>query len=434
MNEGEQTSDAAQATEGGAGPAEGRWRTSLAVPVLIVAIAVGAIGAIIWVARQQQEAGADALAGATVEGPLPVTVPYREVGGAIVIDVTFGEGSRSVPMVLDSGAPTIVSEDLATTFAGEARGTIAGASADGQVVTSDVVRLPQVAIGEAVFRDVGAVVGAIEPGNPFRCLSQSGFVGASLMQAAAWRIDPATRSITIAASTDELDTEGHIRLDVTRSSDVSPSPLFQLGAGQESLAFLADTGSDGWLAVHPADLDGVGLELPATAPSISVLGHGAAGTFTTRVRWFAPDLVFGGRTQATPLALTEALPRGQGIAGTDFLRHFVVTLAWDEDAIYLEPIEPLPLVPTTPSSVELGWDEGYVIGSFVEGLPANAGLSLAAPVTAIDGADVTGVPFDDYCARVVRESGPPAYELTVAGDPPSTVPVVSLEGFFEALP
>ena len=414
---------------------ESRWRTSLAAPVAIVAIAIGFIGAIIWVARQEQDAAADALAGTAVEGPLPVTVPYRDVGGAIVIDVTFGDDSRTVPMVLDTGAPTIISEDLAAAFAGDAVGTIAGASADGQVVTSDVVRLPQVAIGEAVFRDVGAVVGAIEPGNPFYCLTTSGFVGASLMQAATWHIDPATQMVTIAGASDGLDTAGSLRLDITRSSEVSPSPLFELETGQGSLTFLADTGSDGWLAVHPADLDRLGTEAPVAIPTVSVLGTGSAGAFSTRVGWLAQGLELGDEPVTMPLAVSETLPQGQGNAGTDFLRQFALTVAWDEDALYLEPLTPLAAVaPSVPASVGLGWDDGYVVGSFVEGLEANEGLSLGTPVVAIDGEAVSGMPFDDYCTRVVRASGPDARELTVAGDPPLMVTAAPVEGFFEALP
>ncbi len=75
------------------------WYTSWAVPVLIVAITIGLIAGIVFVAQQEQGEGRNALVGTTVEaGALPVTVPYRSVAGSIVIDVALGEGSRTVPI------------------------------------------------------------------------------------------------------------------------------------------------------------------------------------------------------------------------------------------------------------------------------------------------------------------------------------------------
>ncbi len=411
----------------------GGWRTSLAVPVLIVALAAGLIGALIWVSRSEQDAGADALAGTTVEGPLPLTVPYRQIGGAIVVDVTLGEGSRTVPMILDTGAPTIVSEEIAAVYAGETLGTIAGAAADGQVITSDVVRLPQLAIGEAVFADVGTVVGAIEPGNPFYCITQTGFIGASLMQAAVWQVDPGAGTVTIAASTADLDLEGATRFDFSASSEVSPSPLFELPTGEGALTLLLDTGSDGWLAAHPADLDPLGVAVPDEVPTESILatGTGTGGDFTTRAHWLSAEVGLDGERKPLPIAAMETVPQGQGNAGTDFLRHFVLTVDWPGGALYLEPLS--EAVPSTPASAGLGWDGGYVVGSFVEGLPGAGELELGASVSAIDGESVAGVPFDDYCTRVVRGEGPDTYEMTVAGEVPMTVDVASSAGFFEPL-
>ena len=112
---------------------EGRWRTSRAVPVLIVLIAVGLIGAIVLISRQEQDAGQQALAATTIDAAaLPATVPYREVAGHLVIDVTLGDGSRTVPMIIDTGAPTIVSEEVAEVFGSGSSGTISTASFGGR--------------------------------------------------------------------------------------------------------------------------------------------------------------------------------------------------------------------------------------------------------------------------------------------------------------
>ena len=407
-----------------------RWRTSLVVPVMIIAVVIGLVGAAI-VHRQGQDPVQAVLAGTNVDqGTLPVTVPYRSVAGAIVIDVTLGDAHDTVPMILDTGAPTIISAGTAQVLASDGVGAIAGVSADSQVVTRDVVRLPRLAIGDAVFHDVGAVVGAIEPGDPFRCITDSGFIGANLMQAAAWQIDPQAQEVTIAGSVAGLEhIDSAFRLDLTRAADVSPSPLIELAVGEGSLRFLVDTGSDGWLAVNPADLDRIGVELPEEAPTVAVLGSGAAGAFTTRARWTGTDVALGGRAMPLPIAAMAALPEGQGNAGMDFLSRFVVTIDWADDALYLEPIE--ALTPTVPRSAGLAWDEGYVVGSLVEDAPDNEDLVLGAAVSAIDGRDVSRATFDDFCAHLVE--APARYEMTVDGEAPVTLEVAPLEGFYESL-
>ena len=196
---------------------------------------------------------------------LPLTLPYRDVAGYIVIDVTFGDDRRTSPMILDTGAPTIITEELAEVFAGDPAGTIATTSADGQVATSTVVPLSTISIGGVAFRDVGAVVGAIEPGNPFYCITDAGFIGTSLLQTAVWQIDPVAREVTIAASVAGLDhIDGAERIDFRRASEVRTlddselEKLQQAGAQLEVVpecaGRLADAGFScpdaAWCAAH----------------------------------------------------------------------------------------------------------------------------------------------------------------------------------------
>ena len=407
------------------------WRTSLAVPVLIVAVAAGLIGAIVLVSQGQQDAGRDALAATTVDAAaLPVTVPYREVAGYPVIDVTLGDGSRTVPMILDTGAPTIVSAEVAEVFGSGSAGTVSTASVDGQVVTSEIVTLPLLSIGGAAFTDVGAVVGAIEPGNPFYCLTDAGFIGASLMQTGVWRIDPGAGTVTIAASADDLPgLDDAVRFDFARASDVSPSPLVELPVGEGTLRVLLDTGSDGWLAVSPGDLDSVGGVLRTDAPAQEVLATTFEGITGSRIAWSSATVGLG-EPRTMPIATVDTLPDGQGNAGTDLLRHFIVTLDWGEDVVYLQPLDEAP-APSVPASASVAWDEGFVVGSRVLGQPGAEALELDTSVEAIEDRDVSRAPFDDFCRHLL--DGPDTYELTVAGEVPTTVGVAPVEDFFEPL-
>ena len=253
------------------------------------------------------------------------TMPYRAVAGAIVIDVALGSGDRSVPMLLDTGAPTIVSEQIAESYGTGRAGTVSAASIDGQVVTSDVVALPRLAIGGALFSDVGAVTGELEPGNPFACLSDAGFIGANLMRTAVWQLDPVAGVVTIAPSVDGLEhIDGADRFDLLPASDISPSPVIELPLGEGTLTTLLDTGSNSWLAAHPDDLDELGVAIPDDAPAMAILGTTAGGATVTRARWVDADPGSG----VLPVAATELLPPGQAMAGMDYLSRHVVTVDW----------------------------------------------------------------------------------------------------------
>jgi hypothetical protein len=197
------------------------------------------------------------------------------------------------------------------------------------------------------------------------------------------------------------------------------------------LTFLVDTGSDGWLAVHPDDLAAVGIKVPTDAPAISRLATGARGPFPARLAYVAADLELGGLAiPAVPVAATDALPRGQGDLGNELLSRFVLTIDWSEGDLYLDPIA-ADLQPPAPLSATVTWADGYVLGSFVEGLAGAAGLSVGAPVEALDEEDTTAASFGDFCAHA--GSGSTASSLTLSGDPSRRLVVSPVTDFFAPL-
>ena len=417
-------------------PEAGRHRlgTSIVVPIAIVAIVVAIIGAIVLFAREDQDKGLATLVASSVDpATLPVTLPFRYVAGHIVVDAAFGDGSRTVPLILDSGAPTIVSADLADVYAGESAGSLVSASIDGQVTTTDVVSLASLRLGGAEFRDVGAARGFVEPGNPLYCVSGHGLVGASLMKEAVWQIDYGAGTVTIAESVDGLDhVDPGTSIEFTTVTPASPSPVIEVPAGDGTLSFLVDTGSNGWLTVNPNDLEGTGSSVAPTAPAYTTLGASSTGTFETRIAYTAADLAFGDQTlPSVPIATTTTLPEGRGNIGNEFLANYVVTVDWPEGVLYLDPVDPDPR-PSVPSSAALSWSGGYVVGELVEGATGTAGLELSAPVVAIDGEDVRAATFDDYCVWSSRQPVG-RLGLTIAGDEPTTVDAAPVEDFFEDL-
>ena len=98
--------------------------------------------------------------------------------------------------------------------------------------------------------------------------------------------------------------------------------------------------------------------------------------------------------------------------------------------IYLEPIADEHR-PTPPMSASLGWNDGYVLGAFVEGWPGTDALSLGTPITSIDGRDVSGVPFADFCTRMTAPRSD--FEMIVAAEVPTPIEVTEVADFYEPL-
>ena len=69
----------------------------------------------------------------------------------------------------------------------------------------------------------------------------------------------------------------------------------------------------------------------------------------------------------------------------------------------------------------------------MEGAPGTADLELDAPILAIDGEDVTGDTFGDFCSRLAEPAKPASSELTIAGEPARTLVSAPVGGFFAPL-
>lgn len=410
----------------------------LVVAGLIAVLLVGVLAVAVFVASEGGTSGLEAQAATSSEmATLPQTIPMTRVAGHLAVDAILGDDDEPLAFMLDTGAPVVFAQHVVDQHGGAVAGAVLTTGVDGTARRSDVVPIEALALGEARFRDVAGIVGWVDQDNPLACVTTNGLLGANLMKDAVWQIDYQASVVTIAPDIEGLDhVDGAIALGSTGSTPTSPSPVLELPIGDGEMAFLLDTGSDGALTLHPADLTAVGLGQSATSPTVELVGAGAGGSFATELVYVDVELRLGGSTVTYPVATSEALAPGLGNIGNAFLRDFVVTIDWPRNTIYLDPVAPAEGVslPSEPASAGLTWDGEHVtVGAIVKGGSADeAGLDLGTVISTVDGRSYENATFDDYCRLVTAVSpGASPATTTLVTEAGETYVIGVEEGFFD---
>jgi hypothetical protein len=347
--------------------------------------------------------------GAIDAATLPVTLTYQERADHIVVDTGFGT-DETFPMMLDTGAPLNVSADLVTQFGFPVIGQ-QQAQAGGGTITSDKVGVDTVTMGGLTVNTVVGISPWVDSSNPLSCVTEHGLVGGNAMSDAVWQIDYQAKTVTVSASTDGIDhVDGAITIPYQPQQGLGETPIVGFALGSAGLPFIVDTGSSFGIVAAPADLERVGVTIPADAPTVQSRITGAAGAFDVDLAYVTSSLGLNETTSIEyPIAAGDIV-EGVGNIGNAFLSQFVVTFDFPNATIYLDPIsEDGKVAPPTIPGATVGWDgTTAIVSSVAVGSDADrAGLKLGDVVTEADGKPITTQP--EFCATF---TGPDIAEIT----------------------
>lgn len=332
-----------------------------------------------------------------------VTTGFRLTQNTIQLDTQLDGSAKVNTFILDSGAPMTIAPKLVQQLGIKPAASVALAGPEGGHLTVPVVSLPEVAISGLAFRNVGAVVDWVEPPDTLACLSTSGLLGASLLQAAIWQIDFQTQQITITDSLTNLHgLKDAIKLPFERS-DAAGSPRILVGVSDaDNVSLLIDLGFNGSIAIPTTLLEKAGDTIADTAPtevgqaSSTVFGHKPSEVRIARLR----ELRLGElHLQDFPVVTGTAVSDFH--VGIEFLRHFRVTVDWVNDDLYLERRDPQSALYAdfaTYGFLPRLKDGQLVVSALWHGSSAeNAGLKLGDQLVEIDGQNLTAPDFDAVC-------------------------------------
>jgi hypothetical protein len=349
------------------------------------------------------------LAGAqTANRNFTVTTGFHLTQNTIQLDTQLDGAAAASTFIIDSGAPMTIAPTLVQELGIKPAASVALAGPEGGHLEVPVVSLPEVAIAGLAFRNVGAVVDWVEPPDTLACLSTSGLLGASLLQAAIWQIDFETQQVTVTDSLSNLrGLRDAIKLPFKRS-DAAGSPRIMVGVSDaDDMSLLIDLGFNGSIAIPMALLQHTGDRIPETAPtevgqaSSTVFGDKPSEVHIIRLR----ELRLGDlHLQDFPVVTGTAVSDFH--VGIEFLRHFRVTLDWMNDDLYLERRDPQSALyadfATYGFLPRLNNGQLVVSALWHDSSAENAGLKLGDQLVEIDGQDTTAPGFDAVCNLLNR--------------------------------
>ena len=367
---------------------------------------------------------------------LPVTFPYSEIQDHVVVDVAFGDDA-ALPFMFDTGAGTLISREIQEANPSELVVETIGLAGGGAILITPTRRYPSLTVADSVTVTDVLANDPWEGGDVFACITPNGLLGASSMQKAVWQVDYGTKQISVADSVDQLEhIDGAIALPyiIPEGNKLSPTPHVVLPVGNGEIEFIVDTGGGLPMAIEPAQLAAVGVELPADAPTFGTLAAGAAGAFEGTAQYARLPIMFGDTELSVPVAVAAGVGTiAGGNIGHMFLKNFVATFDFPNQMLYLDPLFEGTTVPdlADPPAAGFALQNGQVLVTTVpKGGPAEQqGAKVGDVITQVDGQSVEGITADEYCARFATTT---THE-TVTTASGATYDASPIEGFWASM-
>ena len=266
-----------------------------------------------------------------------VELAYEERSGLLIIPVTIGGKVRH--FLLDTGAPNLITPELAAELGLQAGLTYKVGDTHGRAQPLSFVRLDSLQIGDLTFYGTGAIVADISASPELACVGVDGFIGANLLAKTFFQVDYPNGKIVLASHLDSLQIDpAALHWAFTHSAQQTPQVMLRAN-GVPLGPLTVDTGATGWMGAPQKAFSRVrekgALQVRRTHGPASIGFYGDARADTLLRAWVA-DLSLPDSLPILPAAI-DFSATSTGHIGNAYLKQYVVSFDWQTDQIYLSP-------------------------------------------------------------------------------------------------
>lgn len=172
-----------------------------------------------------------------------VSVPYTEVKGKIIIEIIINNKLRK--FILDTGAPTAISENLYKEISPRLLGNVEISDQSGLKDSIKVVSLSNIKFKGVNFKDIPAIV-AQDSKIFLECFGAEGFIGSNLLRNSVVQFDYQSKTVTITDNPKGLELKKKYSSKMVLNGQSNPYIWIALRKGKNTATeqILFDTGDD----------------------------------------------------------------------------------------------------------------------------------------------------------------------------------------------
>ncbi len=336
-------------------------------------------------------------------------LPIRIDRNLFFVDVEI-EG-ETYNFLFDSGAPMVISQELAEKYQCKVLRTSNIRDSQNQVRKQDYVLLPDLQIGDRVFSGLAGLSSDLKASAILNCLNLDGIIGANAMAMQYWDFSVAD-SIMRISKTKAHWPEGkkyvfHFAMKSTRT------PLIKLKVNNTDVSGITfDTGSSGILSFNKK----MSSSFKAEEAHFSAYGYLSGGLFGSALdtaHEFMMTFNFPDTNLRIPIE-QEMNKKGK-LLGMGFLRDYHVFFDYPQKEILLLPKSAGARRPSFPFA-PIYEKEQIIIGMVNTLMPDSLShLQVGDTISAVNGRALSNSPaVADYCS-IIQDMRGSEVEITIKG-------------------
>lgn len=269
-------------------------------------------------------------------------IPFEYVKGKIIIPVTLDNQVHR--FILDTGAPTILSTQIAQKLGIVLTDSLKVSDANETKQQMAVVKIPKLSLSNLDFYDSSAIVYTIKTNDIFDCFQIDGFIGSNLLHHSILQIDHKSKKIRIANTIDKvtINKKSKTKLKLV-GNQKGPYIWITLGEKVRNQVLL-DTGMEGSydisMKAHEIFSKKEFYKPMNTGYGAASIGLFGTGKPTIHYQTVIPEITLGNTIFKNVLG--ETTTDNNSRIGSSFFEQGISTFDFTKKNFYFEPFVAVP--------------------------------------------------------------------------------------------